>query len=311
MTATMLEPSVENYRWVEPWATVPTPYASPGEGRTHGVACSRTGDIFIFCQAIPSVLRFNREAELLDSWGEYPGAHGMTLVESNGSEFLWLTDEFSGKVEKCTLEGKVVQSLARPPHPAYQTEKYIPTWVAVNEFSVGGNGDIWVADGYGAHLVHRFTAEGSYLQTLDGTEGAGRFSCPHGLGFDNRAANSRALYIADRANRRLQVFDCEGKYLRTAGEGILTSPDTFVSDGNIALVPELFGRLTILDQQDHLSLSLGENQALATERPNFPNEMQTVPGLFCSPHSCAIDPHGNIYVVEWRVGGRIIKLENV
>lgn len=305
----LLETSAGTYLWLEQWATVPEPFGSPGEGRTHGVACSTSGDIFIFCQAVPSVLRFSSCGELLDRWGEYPGAHGMTLVEDDGEDFLWLTDEFSGKVEKCTLGGGVVQALGCAPHPAYESEKYIPTWVAVDEVRHGGNGDIWVADGYGAHLVHRFSADGRHLLTLDGTEGAGRFSCPHGLGFDHRRGRERALYIADRGNRRFQVFDGEGKFLRAAGEGLLTSPDTFVSRGDIALVPELLGRLTILDGQDRELAVLGENRDLRTDQPGWANDTPIKPGFFNAPHSCAIDHLGHIYVVEWRTGGRIIKLE--
>lgn len=74
-------------------------------------------------------------------------------------------------------------------------------------------------------------------------------------------------------------------------------------------MPELFGRLTILDKRDRTLMTLGENRGLPTHRPNWPNELQTEPGLFTAPHSCAIDLQGDIYVVEWRVGGRIIKLE--
>jgi len=297
-------------RWVEDWARVPIPHLSPGEGRTHGIACSRTADVYLFCQAVPSVLRFSPTGELLDRWGEYPGAHGLTLAEEDGREVIWVTDEFSGKVEKCSLEGRVLQSLSRPLHSAYESKPYCPTWVAVDEVRNGGSGSIWVADGYGAELVHQFRADGSYYQTLDGTEGAGRFSCPHGLAFDTRPGRDPLLYIADRRNRRFQIYDRTGCFQKTVGADFLTSPDSIVFYGNQAVVPELFGRVSILDGEDRLEMTVGENLNLDHSLPGWANRAAVCHGIFNSPHACAVDQCGNLYVVEWRIGGRVIKIES-
>jgi len=298
-------------RWVEGWARVPIPYQSPGEGRTHGIACSRTGDVFVICQAVPSVLRFDSTGKLLDRWGEYPGAHGLTLAEEDGREVLWVTDEFSGNVEKCSLEGKALQSLSRPGHPAYENTPYCPTWIAVDEIRHGGQGDVWVADGYGAELVHHFRADGSYHQTLDGTEGGGRFSCPHGLAFDTRSGHAPLLYIADRGNRRFQVYDRSGRFQKLVGADFLSSPDSIVFHGTKAVVPELFGRVLILDREDRLEMTLGENPTLDHSSSGWANSASKVPGIFNSPHACAVDESGNLYVAEWRIGGRLIKIENL
>jgi hypothetical protein len=295
------------FGWVEDWIRVPEPSVLPGAGRTHGVVCTRNDDVLIFHQAQPSVLHYNASGVLIATWGDYPGAHGMTLVEEGGEEFLWLTDEFSGKVEKCNLRGEVVAALLTPPHAAYRDTRFIPTWVAVDEERHGGTGDIWVADGYGAQLVHRFDSAGAYLQTIDGTEGAGRFRCPHGLGFDLRSGKERNLYIADRGNKRLQVYAPDGSFRKTSGESFLTSPDIFIPLGNLALIPELFGRLTLLDMNDQPLGFIGEHPGLQTY-PGWANEIPVTPGLFNSPHSAAADGRGNIYVVEWRTGGRVVKL---
>lgn len=61
-----------------------------------------------------------------------------------------------------------------------------PTAVAVIEET----GDVWVADGYGQDLVHRFDMSGQHVRSLTGEEGAGRFSCPHGLVVDRRRGES-------------------------------------------------------------------------------------------------------------------------
>ncbi len=71
---------------------------------------------------------------------------------------------------KFGLDGVEVASLARPLHGAYESGFFAPTSVAVNGPRHGGNGDVWVADGYGESLVHRYSADGRYLSTLTGEE---------------------------------------------------------------------------------------------------------------------------------------------
>ena len=90
----------------------------------------------------------------LDSWASgLTNAHGMTLVKEGQSEYLWLADNKSAQVVKTTLNGDTVMSLQRPDLPVYGEGKYSPTGVAVNEERHGGNGDIWVTDGYGQSYV--------------------------------------------------------------------------------------------------------------------------------------------------------------
>ncbi len=303
----ILKSKAGDYRWHENWAVIPE--AGKANGRTHGVVVSRDGSVIVFHQATPGILIYSPQGELLQSWGDYPGAHGLTLVEEDGVEYLWLADQSTKRVEKTTLAGEVVQSIAQPEHPAYSEGKYVPTWVAVNEVRHGGNGDIWVADGYGSSLVHRFNAAGQYLGTIDGSEGAGRFQCPHGIAFDTRKS-SPELYVADRGNRRVQVYDANGCFLRAFGAEFLTSPDGFVISGDRLIVPELLGRLTILDASDRLIDSLGSNEEITTSE-GWPNLSPVEAGKFSSPHGAGADAAGNLFVVEWRVGGRIIKLERL
>jgi len=304
---TQIETPVGLYRWHENWISIPANAALPVNGRTHGIAVALSGRIYIIHQANPAVLVYEVDGRLADSWGNYPGAHGLTRVVENGVEFLWLTDEFRCVVEKLTLEGQVVAQILPPAYAA--REPYIPTGVAVNETRNGGNGDVYVADGYGSSCVIRYDAAGNYLATLDGTEGGGRFDCPHGIWFDPRK-KPMELYIADRGNHRVQVYDEAGKYLRTFGEEIFTSPDCFAADGDRLIIPELYGRVTVLDSNDRLLCHWGENDGVHND-PQWPDGNPIAAGKFNSPHSATADDDGNIYVVEWRIGGRVLKLEKV
>lgn len=298
------------YEWFDNWARIPDTRIGRENGRTHGIVVTGLGTIIVFHQANPAVLVFNTEGKLLSTWGDrFLGAHGMTLVREGDLEFLWFTDEHSAEVVKTTLDGKKVMTLRRPDHPVYRTGKYSPTWVAVNQKRYGGNGDIWVADGYGMHYVHRYDKAGYYLHSINGTEGqAGPFDCPHGIWVDTRKSEPE-LYIADRGNKRFQVYDMEGKFKRSFGSDILTCPCGCITYGNVLIVPELSAKLAILDIDDKLICYLGENERVCTIPgwPNHPPELLE-PEKFNSPHAVAVDGTGNLYVVEWIIGGRITKL---
>jgi hypothetical protein len=298
------------FDWIENWGVIPDTPESRADGRTHGIVVTRDGRVIVFHLANPAILIFNAQGSLLDAWGDrFPGAHGLTLVEDGGTEYLWLTDYKTGEVVKTTLQGETVLSLPFPNLDGYNDPKYAPTWVSVFEERFGGNGDIWVADGYGAAYVHRYDRSGNYLSSLDGTTGAGRFRHPHGLHVDVRK-NDPELYIADRMNRRIQVYDAEGTFKRLVPDAIDTSACAFIPHGEFTLIPEApyRARLTILGPDDRVVATLGENDQACT-RPGFPNDRALVePGRFVAPHSVAVDAVGSIYVVEWITGGRITKL---
>ena len=308
------------YEWIENWAKIPLRGRRPAtesgrtngrtNGRTHGVVVTKDGNVVVFNQANPAVLVFDTDGKLLNSWGDrFGGAHGLTLVNENGTEYIWLTDQYSCEVVKTTLDGKSVLNLERAFHPTYNKSQYAPTWVAVHEERFGGNGDVWVTDGYGSHYIHRYNKLGKYLDSINGSEGeAGLFDCPHGITIDYRKKEPE-LYIADRGNRRFQVYDLEGKFKRVFGADILTSPCGCVAHGGQLFVPELNARLAVLDENDRLVCYLGENEAVCShpEWPNVPAELISA-GKFNSPHGMAADAKGNLFVVEWIVGGRITRL---
>jgi len=298
------------FEWVDNWATIPDTPEARQDGRTHGVVVSHDGRVIVFHVSNPAVLIFDRTGKLIDSWGDrFPGAHGLTLVEEGGVEFLWLTDFKSGEVSKTTLSGETVLSLPSPDYPGFDNPKYAPTWVTVFEERFGGNGDIWVADGYGAANLHQYDKRGRYVSTIDGTKGAGRFRHPHGIYLDTRKGEPE-LYVADRMNRRIQVFDAEGHFKRVVTDTVDTSACAFTPYGDFTLVPEApyRARLTILDPQDRVVATIAGNDEVCA-RPGFPNARSLFEsGRFVTPHAAAADSAGNIYVVEWVTGGRITKL---
>lgn len=297
------------YEWMEHWVRIPDT-ESAKTSKTHGVAVVSGGDVLVFNQGQPALLRYSAEGILKNAWGDrFAGAHGLTVVCEDGVERLWLVDQVTCEVVKTSLDGKTLLNLERPPIPLYQGTRYIPTWVAVHEERWRGNGDVWVADGYGGNYVHRYSRSGAYLSSINGTEGkAGAFDCPHGISFIS-SDDGVELYIADRGNARVQVYDAEGKFKRVVGAGFLSSPCGFASREGVIYVPELFGRLTLMDQRGRLIGYIGENPGIdrTVGWPHLSPDQIHV-GKFNSPHGVAVDEQGNAYIGEWIYGGRVVKL---
>jgi hypothetical protein len=125
------------------------------------------------------------------------------------------------------------------------------------------------------------------------------------------------LWVADRGNGRAQVYRLDGSFLRVVGESFLNSPSAFASYGGNLVVAELHARLALLGPEDQLICYLGENGEVC-QHPGWPNGVDELerpvrapdlrPGRFNSPHGLAADSDGSLYVAEWLIGGRMVKL---
>jgi sugar lactone lactonase YvrE len=260
--------------------------------------------------------------------------HDLTLVDDDGDRLLWIADPgfkvlggkaevelrqsaLGGQVFAVDLDGRRRRTIAAPDdtRAAWQ-----PTAVAVD----GGSGDIWVADGYGASLVHRYTRDGRHVATLTGDEGAGRFDQPHDVLVDRRGPNPELL-VADRVNGRIQVYDLEGRFRRVLGDGVLAGPTQMAIDGDRLVVTDLLaGRLTILDADGRLISHLFAHPSPPESWAVVPDEWPLTrgddglltratlePEVFLAPHGVAVDAAGKIYVTEFQIGGRVAVLTPV
>lgn len=324
------------YEWNETWATMPNPDSATAGWSHHGVVVTESGKIITLHQGDLTMLEFDPNGAVERSWElGLTEAHGITLVKEGDTEYLWIADpgrkrtlengfqypdpnaQVTGQVVKTILTGRAVMRLETPGLATYREGDYLPTWVAVNEERNGGNGDVWVADGYGQNYVHRYDKNGGYLSSINGEEGAvGAFDQPHAIFVDTRKSDHE-LYVSDRANDRVQVYDLEGRFKRSFGSDFLTKPTGFAIDGDHMIIAELSARLTIVDLEDSPIVNLGDNRQVC-DVPGWPNNLDDdgndiatsllEPGKFNSPHGMAVDADGNIYVAEWLIGGRLVRL---
>lgn len=331
-------PGGPKFRWTEPFAEwLDSRREAERRAWIHsGIAVCRNGDVVLISHedAILTVLGPNGQVRRTFPAGVTQG-HGLHIAPEGDGDVLWVADNGfrrerdehgdypsvvgarPGSVVKLSMDGRQLMRIEAPPLPAYDEGRFCPTGIAVHDEVHGGNGDVWVADGYGECYVHRFRRDGSYVSTLSGEEGAGRFACPHAVWIDYRRQRPE-LYVSDRMNHRLQVFSLDGEFRRVVGNyETLRRPGGFALSGDHLMVTELEARLAVLDADGMVVGYLGGDDEAAA-RPGFPNQLidhtlpqrpsSLRPGLFNSPHGIASDRHGNLYITEWLIGGRVVVL---
>ncbi|QDU69337.1 hypothetical protein [Engelhardtia mirabilis] len=311
------------YRWESRWLQLPE--GREWLGSTHGcIVVDRAGRVYLSAEEGAAVLVFDADGALVDSFGEEWGAglHGLSIgvdwvpdremiVSKEGrvrGEVLWLAHTARQEVIKTTLGGEVLMTIPPPPAEAGlypDPGSYKPTSVAV-----APDGTIFVADGYGLSWIHRYDAEGNYLDSFGGRgKRPEQLGTPHGLWIETRDGRT-TLLVADRGHSRIARFSTTGEYIGCTDpdSGLLRRPCHLQFEGDVGVVADLAGRVTLLDRDLNLICHLGDNP-VESERAQFdvtPDHWRE--GAFIAPHCARIASGGEIYVMDWNVAGRLTRL---
>ncbi|WP_406693876.1 peptidyl-alpha-hydroxyglycine alpha-amidating lyase family protein [Singulisphaera sp. Ch08] len=151
-----------------------------------------------------------------------------------------------------------------------------PTDVAISP-----SGAFFVSDGYGNARVLAFSKEGRFLKEWGkrGT-GDGEFRLPHAICLDRRGR----IYVGDRENDRVQIFDPEGKFLASWTTGGAPFGLGLAGDGRLFVADGRANRVTVLDPEGKPLTHWGQKG--------------TEPGQFLLPHAACLDSQGAVYVAE-------------
>lgn len=286
-------------------------------GDTHGLCQAENGDIYVAHTVNKSSMRpeaivvFDAKGKFVRAFGaEFRGgAHGLNLRREAGGEFLFHCDINQCKVVKTTLAGEVVWEHGYPREdPAYGAApiNFVPTNVAF-----APDGGFYVGDGYGSSRLLRFSANGRFLGEIARPgHDDGELDNPHGQWVDPRGAEP-VLVVADRGNRRLQVFTPEGRHLRTVkDEARLRMPCHFDVRGELMVCPDLDSQVCLLDRNYQVVAQLGDGQAINGGVGSRRNQSRRefTPGKFITPHAAIFLQTGDILVAEWLPIGRLTLL---
>jgi hypothetical protein len=279
-------------------------------GSTHGgVAVGKDGTIWTSSSL--GIFGFSPDGKIARRFlgDAYTNIHDLKVYPEGDGEFLYGARNVAGEGVKIhPVTGEVVLRLGIPAESGLNLAKWSPTAI-----TVAPNGDIFLADGYASNHVFKFDRTGRYLKHF-GVAGNGleQFKTAHGMTLDTRYDPPRLL-VCDRNHEpkgRLVHYDLDGKFLAEVVTG-LGMPTSAIVQGNFVAVPDLQGRLVILDKSNTIMAVLGHNPNPET-RGNFnvPQE-KWIEGIFSGTHGSAWDAEGNLYVQDWNVAGRIMKLVRV
>ena len=281
-------------------------------GPTHGsVLIDKAGNIYT--SANKGVVVFNPAGQVVKSFvgEEYAEIHDMEIREEYGVEYIYAARNKGGiGIKFLASTGQIVMTLPFPKESGLDIEEMKPTAITVAE-----NGDIFLSDGYGSSIIFKFDKNGKYLKHF-GKKGDGlkEFNTPHGMTLDKRYSPHRLL-ICDRNHQpigRLLHYDLDGNFIEVAASK-LSWPTSVAIQGDYVSVPSLEGRVAILDKSNAVVSVLGYNANQSDDRGSWYRTTQEnwKEGVFSGTHGSYWDKNGNLYVQDWNVDGRIMKLVRV
>ncbi|MFC1952276.1 peptidyl-alpha-hydroxyglycine alpha-amidating lyase family protein [Chloroflexota bacterium] len=277
------------YELVNGWAKYPESWGILG---APGLTVDSQDRLYVFSRGTHPITVFDREGNLLTSWGEeglFKRAHGI-YAGPDGS--IYCTDDTNHTVRKFTPDGKPLLTLGKEDQPSDTGYKKLgrladnamtvthagapfnrPTGVALSS-----SGEIYVSDGYGNCRVHKFASDGTLLFSWgEPGDGPGQFRCPHSVLVDTQ----ERVWIADRVNKRAQVFDTWGKFI-----------NQIPANGDASVVWIDHEETVYICGHNGVSISTVDGQLLAHIDDQDTGKH---PGLFVG-HAMVVDSKGDIYI---------------
>lgn len=275
-----------------------SPNDSRAWGEMSGLCLDHEGHIWAFHRGDVPVEIYDKSGERLKAWGEGQfGRPHQVRVDNQGN--VWLVDAGLHVVRKYDKSAKLLLTLGTSGVAGEDATHFDqPTDVAV-----APTGEIFVADGYGNHRVVKFDAQGQFVKAW-GKKGAapGEFDLPHSIAMDSKGR----LYVADRSNGRVQIFDGDGKFLAEwagkmmpwhivvmPGDVIYVCGSTFMPKPRFS-IPGIPRGIPPKDQ----IVATFDVSGREIERWTFP--IGRKPGQLEWVHAMAVDGEGNLYLGDIR-----------
>ncbi len=279
-----------------------TPDSKPLGPCHGGVVIDKAGQIYVTTDTERGIVVYSPAGKFLRAFGP-ARVHGLELREEQGVEYIYGARPSDHEVVKITLDGKTEWALHFPVEAGiYKDAKgFNPCAV-----TVGPDGSIFVADGYGANYVLKFDKDRKFVKAFGG-KGAeeGKFNTCHGIALDTRQAKP-LLLVCNRNNNRVEHWDLDGNFVKVIQKD-LRMPAAVHIQGDYAVFPELQGRVTVLDKEGQIVAQVGDNP-VAAQRANFGlAQDQWKDGICNSPHGASMDKDGNLIVAEWSKFGHLHK----
>jgi DNA-binding beta-propeller fold protein YncE len=254
-------------------------------GAPAAVAFDSKGHMFVFYRGAQALMEFDADGKFIRNVGDglyFRRSHGMRI---DSEDNIWLTDVGDHVVVKLNPQGQVLLTIGTKGEAGDWNEAADSHRLnEPNDLAIGRNGDIFVVQGHtpgkGDPRVLKFDAKGNFVKSWggEGTE-PGQFDVAHGIAIDAKGL----LWVADRENQRIQIFDQDGKFIRQLKYAGLPC-SLQIGPQFIYMVNGFAGQL--------LRLDLEGNVLAATGKPGKGL------GEFGEAHVIAVSPKAEIYVAD-------------
>lgn len=283
----------------------------------HGIVCDAEGNIILLTDDVSNnFIVYDSAGKLLHKWGkEYPGAHGLSLVNEGGKEVLYFTDLGLNKVFKATTSGEMLGEWGFPEASGKydKAAQYKPAWTLHHP-----DGGFYVLDGYGRDYISHYDAKGQYVGIFGGKEGGIPHWGPHGGMFETSENGEHSLFIAMSDQQNLLRLGLNGEKLSTiplAGG----NPRQIKKHNGHYFIPHLAdnwpanrdsrGFVSILDSNFKVVSNIAGSQPEYDDAGNL-LKMKSTTETFIHPHDLTIGKDGSLYVAQFFSGNTYpIKLE--
>ena len=271
-----------------------------------GTVIDKAGNIYVTTDTPRGIIEYSSKGNFLRAFGP-TRVHGLELRKEKEGEFIYGARPADHQVIKLALDGTILWTIEYPKEAGIYKEAKGFNPCAV---TVGPDGSIFVADGYGSNYILKFDKDRKFVKAFGGPHPGsepvdGKFNTCHGIALDTRGRKP-LLFVCNRNDNRVEYWDLDGNFVKVIQKD-LRMPAAVNIRGNYAVIPELKGRVTVLDKNGNIVAQVGDNP-IESQRANNPLPPdQWKDGICNSPHGAAIDKDGNLIVTEWSTFGHLHK----
>ncbi len=290
----------KKYTWDDRWSS--NSNIKPPVNDCHEMVFTDDKELILLTNDVRNnLIYFNKKGHVIRSSGtSFPGAHGLT-IHGEVDQTLFITDTELHQFYETTLDGTIIRTWDYPKESGKynSAEEFVPT-----ETAITSDGEIYVADGYGAQYILHYDRQG-ILKNIFGGRGEGdkHLDNAHGICIDHRG-DTPLLIVTDRNRCSFKYYDLQGNYLNKIvipganicrpvikGDYLYAAVLTTDHTGNSNT-----GFVLVLDKENKVV------SALAGSTPADQERMYQTVQLFKHPHDVCIDDEDNLYVCQWNSG---------
>jgi len=284
----------------------------PQMGNMHGdIAVSSKGEVYVSVMDPKAALQvYAPDGKFLRLVPNAPAdLHGFVIHKEAGGEFIYGPRLGAGVILKLTLDGQEVLNIPSSsiPDEFKNKDKEGKPIVRLTAMDVAPNGDLYVTDGYSSSNIHVFDKTGKYLKSFGGKKEPYNFSTLHKIAIDTRFDPPRII-CCDRENKRVVHLSLDGEIIGVIAKDLL-NPAAVAIHGDLAAIGEIKGRVTILDKAGAIVAQFGENTVAGEAGTNKTEPDKWRPGIVTAPHGVAFNDHGDVFVSEFNLFGRVHRFD--